>query len=72
VVESGLKMDLQYECPVIPSLYAAIFVYVPEPRPYDCMVKAARCSLFSSGGLARGNRLHFTTVATCFQFMREW
>ena len=27
VVESGLKVDLRYKCPVIASLYAAIFVY---------------------------------------------
>jgi hypothetical protein len=35
VVESGLKMDLQYECPVIPSLYAAIFVTDIAPGMID-------------------------------------
>jgi hypothetical protein len=31
VVESGLKVDLRYKCPVIPSLYAAIFVPLLPP-----------------------------------------
>jgi hypothetical protein len=34
VVESSLKVDLRYKCPVIPSLYAAIFlIYRVIRRP---------------------------------------
>jgi hypothetical protein len=32
VVESSLKVDLRYKCPVIPLLYAAIFVFPLSTR----------------------------------------